>query len=122
MAHTSSLIVSLTATGTLAIELPGLNGMRRKIPLTSQSLFSEILGEASSFLKTLETEEAKKQAQRLDTIQSRESSLQETLLRILQGQLAGETEFDEDGNPSEHQIKHWQRHAIWADPSCPFCI
>jgi hypothetical protein len=45
-----------------------------------------------------------------------------TLQRILQGQLRNRVEIGLDGAPTAAQVKHWERHAIWADPTCPFCI
>lgn len=46
----------------------------------------------------------------------------ETLLRILQGQLSSRVEIGLDGAPTEAQVRHWERHEIWADPTCRFCI
>jgi hypothetical protein len=45
-----------------------------------------------------------------------------TLLRILQNQLSNRTEIGLDGAPTQAQVKHWERHEIWADPTCRFCI
>jgi hypothetical protein len=45
-----------------------------------------------------------------------------TLLRILQGQLSSRVEIGLDGAPTQAQVKHWERHEIWADPTCRFCI
>lgn len=45
-----------------------------------------------------------------------------TLLRILQGQLRSKVEIGLDGAPTNAQVKHWERHGIWADPTCAFCI
>jgi hypothetical protein len=46
----------------------------------------------------------------------------ETLVRILQGQLNSRVEIGLDGAPTQAQVKHWERHEIWADPTCRFCI
>jgi hypothetical protein len=46
----------------------------------------------------------------------------ETLTRILQNQLSNRTEIGLDGAPTQAQVKHWERHEIWADPTCRFCI
>jgi hypothetical protein len=45
-----------------------------------------------------------------------------TLTRILQAQLRNRIEIGLDGAPTQAQTRHWERHSIWADPSCPFCI
>lgn len=45
-----------------------------------------------------------------------------TLSRILQAQLRNQTELGLDGAPTQAQVKHWERHSIWADPQCRFCI
>jgi hypothetical protein len=45
-----------------------------------------------------------------------------TLLRILQGQLNSRVEIGLDGAPTQAQVRHWERHEIWADPTCRFCI
>jgi hypothetical protein len=46
----------------------------------------------------------------------------ETLTRILQNQLSNRTEIGLDGAPTQAQVRHWERHEIWADPTCRFCI
>jgi hypothetical protein len=45
-----------------------------------------------------------------------------TLTRILQNQLRNRVEIGLDGAPTNAQVKHWERHGIWADPTCAFCI
>jgi hypothetical protein len=45
----------------------------------------------------------------------------ETLLRILHAQLASRVAIGEDGAPTQAQVRHWERHQIFADPRCPHC-
>lgn len=45
----------------------------------------------------------------------------DTLLRILVAQRDGQLSVGEDGAPTMAQAIHWQRHAIFRDPACPFC-
>jgi hypothetical protein len=47
---------------------------------------------------------------------------EETLTRMLQGQLNSRVEIGLDGAPTQAQVRHWERHEIWADPTCRFCI
>lgn len=42
--------------------------------------------------------------------------------RILQAKLRSLVALGEDGQPTAHQVRHWERHEVWKDPSCPFCI
>lgn len=44
-----------------------------------------------------------------------------TLERILAAQQSGQLSVGEDGAPTGAQALHWQRHAIFRDPACPFC-
>lgn len=46
----------------------------------------------------------------------------ETLLAMLNGQLKDQVEIGLDGAPTQAQVKHWERHQIWADSHCRFCI
>lgn len=46
----------------------------------------------------------------------------DSLLRILEGQARDQTEIGLDGAPTAAQIKHWERHQIWADSHCRFCL
>jgi hypothetical protein len=63
----------------------------------------------------------------------------EAMIReILRGKQAQRTALGEDGAPTAHQVRHWERHPhmvngvtvrytddgapLWADPMCPFCI
>ena len=48
--------------------------------------------------------------------------VEETCRRILEAQLRSRTAIGEDGQPTAAQVRHWERHGIWKDPSCPFCI
>lgn len=82
---TPQAIVTLTPEGTLAIELPGANGSRRKVEL-------------------------------------RHGSVEQTLLEILHGQLKSRVQIGEDGAPTQAQVKHWERHEVFGDARCAFCI
>lgn len=44
-----------------------------------------------------------------------------SLLTILQAQLARNITIGEDGAPTAGQIRHWERHGVFADPRCPWC-
>lgn len=79
------LIVTITPTGHLAVELPGHMATRRQI--------------------ILNTKEAG-----------------ESLLRMLEAQARDQEEIGLDGAPTQHQVKHWERHQIWPDARCRFCI
>ena len=43
------------------------------------------------------------------------------LCRILQAQLSNKSTIGLDGAPTQGQIKHWEKHGIFADPQCPWC-
>lgn len=45
-----------------------------------------------------------------------------TLRRILTDQLTGHFAIGEDGAPTAQQVKHWERHAVFPDERCPFCL
>lgn len=45
-----------------------------------------------------------------------------SLLRMLEGQARDAAEIGLDGAPTSAQVKHWERHQIWADAHCRFCI
>lgn len=82
---TPQLILSLTPSGTLIIELPGPMSTRRKVEV-------------------------------------REDDLATTARRILEAQQAAAVEIGLDGAPTQAQVRHWERHGIWADERCPFCL
>lgn len=80
------VIITLTPAGELQLELPGVNGARRRVELGNNPKYAV-----------------------------------ETISRILHAQLRSEVALGLDGAPTEHQVCHWQKHAIFRDPSCPFC-
>lgn len=45
-----------------------------------------------------------------------------SLTRILVAQLALHYAIGEDGAPTEVQVRHWERHQVFADSRCPFCL
>lgn len=45
-----------------------------------------------------------------------------SLRRILQAKLRSAVALGEDGQPTQAQVRHWERHDIWKDPQCPHCI
>lgn len=45
-----------------------------------------------------------------------------TIKRILYGQLADKAEIGEDGAPTIAQVRHWEKHEVFSDSSCRFCI
>lgn len=49
-------------------------------------------------------------------------SAEADIIRILQAKLRNQVQLGEDGQPTAHQVRHWERHGIWKDPSCPFCL
>lgn len=52
----------------------------------------------------------------------RDGELAQTCHRILQAQMADQVEIGADGAPTVQQVKHWERHQIWADSRCRFCL
>lgn len=56
------------------------------------------------------------------SIEMRTSEAGETLLRILRAQEMDQTEIGLDGAPTGQQLKHWERHGVWPDSRCRFCI
>lgn len=46
----------------------------------------------------------------------------ETLVRILMALSEDKTEIGLDGAPTQAQVHHWERHTIWADERCRFCL
>lgn len=46
----------------------------------------------------------------------------ETLVRILEARLTAPYQLGEDGQPTEAQVRHWERHEVWPDGRCPFCV
>jgi hypothetical protein len=89
---TPQVIVTLAPDGSLIAELPASNGSRRQVPLKGG-----LTVDGESYVET-------------------------TLLRILQNQLRQQVEIGLDGAPTGQQVRHWERHQIWSDPSCRFCI
>src|SRR5215469_6413552 len=79
------VILTLTPSGDLAVELPGFMATRRKIIL-------------------------------------REKDAGQSLKRILRAQLDNKAEIGLDGAPTIAQLKHWERHGVWPDSHCRFCI
>ena len=55
-------------------------------------------------------------------IEIRESEAGATLLRILNAQAREVTEIGLDGAPTAKQVLHWERHNIWPDSRCRFCL
>ena len=45
-----------------------------------------------------------------------------SLLRMLEAQSRDQAEIGLDGAPTSAQVKHWERHQIWSDSHCRFCI
>lgn len=56
------------------------------------------------------------------SIEIRTSEAGETLLRILRAQEQDQTELGLDGAPTTQQLKHWERHNLWPDSRCRFCL
>lgn len=56
------------------------------------------------------------------SIAMRTSEAGETLLRILLAQQMDQTEIGLDGAPTGQQLKHWERHGVWPDSRCRFCM
>jgi hypothetical protein len=46
----------------------------------------------------------------------------ETIRQILVALARGENEIGLDGAPTRQQVNHWERHQIYPDSKCPFCI
>lgn len=55
-------------------------------------------------------------------VELRDASALDTCKRILHAQLGGQTEIGLDGAPTSAQVKHWERHEIWPDTRCAFCV
>lgn len=53
---------------------------------------------------------------------SRGDKLQDVALRILQAQARQQIEIGLDGAPTSRQLLHWERHWMFPDDRCPFCI
>ncbi len=57
-----------------------------------------------------------------------DGSAEADIRRILQGMLLRPVAIGEDGAPTQHQLRHWERHTApeggiaFGDPQCPFCI
>lgn len=52
----------------------------------------------------------------------RDSEIAATLHRILLAQALDRTEIGLDGAPTQAQVRHWERHEIWPDNHCRFCL
>jgi hypothetical protein len=52
----------------------------------------------------------------------RSGDAEETLLRVLRAQREQRVELGLDGAPTQAQVTHWERHQVWADERCRFCI
>ena len=46
----------------------------------------------------------------------------ESCLRMLQAQAERKVQIGLDGAPTQAQVKHWERHSIFPDDRCPFCL
>lgn len=55
-------------------------------------------------------------------VHMRSGEAEETLLRILQHQLLSKVEIGLDGAPTQRQVDHWERHQIWPNEGCRWCI
>jgi hypothetical protein len=55
------------------------------------------------------------------TLFGKEETVCDTINRVLKARETGEYEIGEDGEPTEAQVRHWERHTIWPDSQCPFC-
>jgi hypothetical protein len=51
-----------------------------------------------------------------------ECDIESTLKRILQARALAHVTIGLDGNPTEGQVRHWERHETFADDRCPWCI
>lgn len=91
--HQAQIIITLSAEGKLQAELPGVNGTRRVVPLR---------GGVEPF--------------------TGEPILERTLVRLLEGQQNEQYEIGQDGAPTNQQVTHWEKHDVWADARCRFCI
>lgn len=123
------LILTLNSSGNPVIELPGLNGSRRKIELEPKHESITAIGNAIEVLRqvaNLDPElqsRANEAANNLNTILISDNTFSDIIIRILEAQVQNKVKIGEDGAPTQQQIKHWERHSnIWGDPSCPFCI
>src|SRR5258706_12957137 len=56
------------------------------------------------------------------SIEIRTAEAGDTLLRILLAQQADRTEIGLDGAPTGQQLRHWERHQVWPDGRCRFCL
>ncbi len=52
----------------------------------------------------------------------RDSDIAQTLHRMLEAQQADRTEIGLDGSPTQAQVSHWERHSIWPQLGCRFCV
>lgn len=46
----------------------------------------------------------------------------ETIRKVLIAQAEQELSLGLDGSPTTQQVRHWERHEIFANPHCPFCL
>lgn len=56
------------------------------------------------------------------TVAIRHDEAGDTLIRILKAQLESRTEIGLDGAPTQAQVTHWERHALWPSAKCRFCL
>ncbi len=138
------LIISLSPSGDLVAELPGLNGARRKINLVANqqsnsaiSFASQVLRDisnlsasttgitdatkASDLLNLLQNKmkSAADAANQISNLENQDNTICDILLRILNGQVSSKSRLGEDGAPTKSQITHWQKHgALCEDKDC----
>lgn len=62
-----------------------------------------------------------KQTDREVTLFGHGETICDTIHRILKARETGDYEIGEDGEPTEAQVRHWERHVIWPDSQCSFC-
>ena len=149
---TPQIIITLSASGQPVIELPGLNGSRRKINLEPKSSSIVAIGIALEVLKdiseikiddtidgSIRTNAAKavdllnqlqgkinranEAANGLTSTLNSDNTFSDIILRILEAQVSNSNNLGSDGAPTQAQVRHWEKHSgIFGDPSCSFCI
>ncbi len=55
-------------------------------------------------------------------IELKSTEVESSLRRMLSAQQWQKVQIGEDGAPTAAQVKHWEKHSLWSDPSCSFCI
>ena len=58
----------------------------------------------------------------LRAVPMRDSETAATLHRVLAAQFAAHYSIGEDGAPTQGQVAHWERHGIFPDSRCAFCV